>query len=131
MQSKGKYSLIRVNTSYFLGVQNQEMTGSEEGRKESFHYQSYWEIGSYYHSRGSYTFTMLHTKGERGSKWAANDSHLLDSTVECFPRFCFVVKTLAYKMALQIFDIFSHDFCLFSTQLTLFWPKNSIGLKKD
>ena len=25
----------------------------------------------------------------------------------------------------------SHDFCLFSTQLTLFRPKDSIGLKKD
>ena len=33
-------------------------------------------------------------------------------------------------MILQIFDVFSHDFRLFSTQLTLFRPKNSIGLKK-
>ena len=52
-------------------------------------------------------------------------------TVQCFLRFCFAVKTSADKMILQIFDIFSHDFSLFSTQLTLFRPKNSIGLKKD
>ena len=36
----------------------------------------------------------------------------------------------ADKMNWPIFDIFSHDFSLFSTQLTLFRPKNSIGLKK-
>ena len=54
-----------------------------------------------------------------------------NSTVECFPWLCFVVKTSADKMILQIFDIFSHDFSLFSTQLTLFRPRNSIGLKKD
>ena len=55
------------------------------------------------------------------------------STVECFPSFCFVVKTSADKVIshiFDIFDIFSHDFSLFSTQLTLFRPKNSIGLKK-
>ena len=40
-------------------------------------------------------------------------------TLECFSRFCFVVKTSADKMILQIFDIFSQDFSLFSTQLTL------------
>ena len=52
-------------------------------------------------------------------------------TVEHFARFCFVVKTSADKMIWQIFDNFSHDFSLFSTQLTLFSPKNSIGVKKD
>ena len=52
-------------------------------------------------------------------------------TVECFARFCFAVKTSADKMILQIFDIFSHDFSPFSTQLTLIRPENSIGLKKD
>ena len=51
-------------------------------------------------------------------------------TVECFARFCFVVKTSADKMILQICDIFSYDFSLFSIQLTLFRPKNSIGFKK-
>ena len=40
----------------------------------------------------------------------------------CRPTFCFVVKTAADKLILQIFYIFSHDFCLFSTQLTLFRP---------
>ena len=44
--------------------------------------------------------------------------------------FVLVVKTSADKMVLQILDIFSHDFSLFSTQLTLFRPQNSIGLKK-
>jgi len=56
------------------------------------------------------------------NKWTLNDR-----TVECFPRFCFVVKRSADKMILQIFDIFSHDFSLFSTQMTLFGSKNSIG----
>ena len=56
---------------------------------------------------------------------------ILKSTVECFPRFCFVVKRSADNMISQIFDIFSHDFSLFSTQLTLFRSKSSIGLKKD
>ena len=50
---------------------------------------------------------------------------LSSCTVECFTRFCFVVKTSADNVILQIFDIFSHDFSLFSTQLTLFRPKNS------
>ena len=40
-------------------------------------------------------------------------------------------KTSADNVILQNFHIFSHDFSLFSTQLTLFRPKNSIGLKKD
>ena len=57
--------------------------------------------------------------------------HSADCTVERFTRFCFVVKTSADKMILQIFDIFSHELCLLSTQLTLFRLKNSIGLKKD
>ena len=39
--------------------------------------------------------------------------------------------TSADKMISRTFDIFSHEFCLFSTQLTLFRPKNSFGLKKD
>ena len=34
-------------------------------------------------------------------------------------------------MISQIFDIFSHEFSLFSTQLTFFRPKNSIVSKKD
>ena len=34
-------------------------------------------------------------------------------------------------MILQIFDIFTNEFSLFSTQLTLYRLKNSIGLKKD
>ena len=42
----------------------------------------------------------------------------------------FVVKTSTDKMILQIFYIFSHECSLFSTQLTLFRLKNSIGLKK-
>ena len=40
-------------------------------------------------------------------------------TVECFPGFCFVVKTSADKMILKFFDIFSHEFSLFSNQLSL------------
>ena len=52
-------------------------------------------------------------------------------TVDCFPKFCFVVKTSADNVILQIFDKMTHDFSLFSTQLTLFRPKSSIGLKKD
>ena len=39
-------------------------------------------------------------------------------TAECFARFCFVVKTSADKMILQIFDIFLHDFSLLSSQLS-------------
>ena len=53
------------------------------------------------------------------------------SAVECFHRFCIVVKTSPDKMISQIFDIFSHEFGLFSTQLTLFRPKNSFGLQKS
>ena len=49
----------------------------------------------------------------------------ISGTVECFPSFCFVVKTSNDKLILQIFDIFSHDFSLFSTQLTLYKPKNA------
>ena len=49
----------------------------------------------------------------------------------CRSTFCFVAKTSADNVILQIFDIFSHDFSLFSTRLTLFRHKNSIGLKKD
>ena len=51
-------------------------------------------------------------------------------TVECFPRFCFDVKTSADKMILHIFDLFSHEFSLFSTQLTFLRPNNSIGFEK-
>ena len=39
-------------------------------------------------------------------------------TVECFTRFCFVVKMSADKMISKIFDIFSHEFSLFSNQLS-------------
>ena len=39
-------------------------------------------------------------------------------TVECFSRFCFVVKRSADKMISQIFDIFAHDFSLFGNQLS-------------
>ena len=49
----------------------------------------------------------------------------------CRPRFYFVVKTSADNMIWQIFDIFSHEFNRYSSQLTLFRPKNSIGLRKD
>ena len=50
-------------------------------------------------------------------------SHVLNlkkkhCTVGCFPRFCFVVKTSADNVILQIFDIFSHEFSLFSTHLS-------------
>ena len=49
----------------------------------------------------------------------------------CFRRFCFVEKRSTDNVIWQIFDIFSHEFSLFSTQLTLFRPKNSTGSKKD
>ena len=39
-------------------------------------------------------------------------------------------RVVGRTLILQIFDIILHDFSLFSTQLTLFRPKNSIGLKK-
>ena len=51
----------------------------------------------------------------RGREPEGNFKHF---TVECFPRFCFVVKTSADKMILQIFDILSHEFNLFSNQLS-------------
>ena len=54
----------------------------------------------------------------------------LKLTVECFPRFCFVVKTSADNVILQFFDIFSHEFSLFSTQLTLFSPKKLNWIEK-
>ncbi len=52
-------------------------------------------------------------------------------TVECFPRFCFVVKTSTDKMIWQIFDIFSHEYSLFANQLRFWAQIKSIGLKKD
>ena len=73
------------------------------------------------------TLTKTCWKRERESRF----QYCQQCTVECFSRLCFVVKTSADKMILHIFDIFSHDFSHFSTQLTLFRPKNSIGLKKD
>ena len=39
-------------------------------------------------------------------------------TVECFLMFCFVVKTSADNVISLIFDIFSHDFNLLSSQLS-------------
>ncbi len=52
-------------------------------------------------------------------------------TVECFPRFCFIVKTSADNVILQIFNIFTNELSLFSTQLSLLRNKNSIELKND
>ena len=52
-------------------------------------------------------------------------------TVECFLRFCFVVKMSADNVILQIFDIFSHEWSLFSTQLSFYAFIKSTELKKD
>ena len=40
--------------------------------------------------------------------------------MECFAWFCFVVKTSADNMILIFFDLFSHEFSLFSTQLSFY-----------
>ena len=51
-------------------------------------------------------------------------------TVEFFLRLCFVVKTSADNVILQIFDISTNELSLFSIQLTLLRHRNSIELKK-
>ena len=50
--------------------------------------------------------------------------------VECFLRFCFVVKTSADNVILPIFDIFTYELSLFSTQLSFYALIKSIGLEK-
>ena len=45
------------------------------------------------------------------------DKIYLEFTVECFPRFCFVVKTLAVNVISRMFDISTNELSLFSTQL--------------
>ena len=52
-------------------------------------------------------------------------------TVQCFLRFCFVVKTSADNVIWHIFDIFTKKLSLFSTQLSFYALRKSIGLKKD
>ena len=64
------------------------------------------------------------------SQYVSN-GRLLQSTVESFLRFSFVVKTSADKVILQIFDIFTNEWSHFSTQLILLRQKNSIELKKE
>ena len=51
-------------------------------------------------------------------------------TVECFLRFCFVVKMSADNVILKFFDIFAYEFSLFSAQLSFYALIKSIGLKK-
>ena len=48
-----------------------------------------------------------------------------------FPQVLFRCENVGRQRDFEIFDIFLNDLSLFSTQFTLFRPKNSIGLKKD
>ena len=50
--------------------------------------------------------------------------------MECFPRFCFVVKTSADKMILPNFDIFSHDFSFFQPNWHYLGLKTQLVWKK-
>ena len=50
--------------------------------------------------------------------------------MECFLRFCFIVKTSADKVISLIFDIFANELSLSSIQLTFLKQRNSIELKK-
>ena len=84
-------------------------------------------------TKSSHTHRQAHSghSSARGGGVRKKSHDSFQLTVECFLRFCFVVKTLTDNVILQIFDIFTHELCLFFIKLTLLRHRNSIELKKD